>query len=234
MDAHEQMAGEFEQVFIQDGFGHVDERLKILEAFLRHEGHVTADRLSKEFATSDRPVDTGFVERVLEQFVRYGLALPILGEDGQTRFEHVHIGRHHNHIICVNCGRITEVAYPVRRLIDELGTQTGYRALHVHLQIHGLCPSCMAARPARFPLSRAAAGERVRVVEITGGLGMFHRLTGMGLRVGAVLRRQNADGVGPIIVSIGPTRLALGRGMAERVIVEEVKERPAPSEDRPT
>jgi Fur family ferric uptake transcriptional regulator len=223
MDVHERIAAEFEQVFIQDGFGHIDDRKRILEAFLRHEDHVTAERMAKEFADEGASMEPVFIERVLEQFVRCGLALPILGEDGRTRFEHVHIGRHHDHIICVSCGRITEVQCSLDKLVGDLSRRTGYRALHAHLQIHGLCPSCVAARPARFPLTRAAAGERVRVVEVTGGPGMFHRLGGLGLYVGAIVRRQNAAGDGPLIVSIGPTRLALGQGMADRVIVEQLR-----------
>ncbi len=223
MDPHERIAREFEQVFVQDGFGHVEERLTLLKRFLEHEDHVTAERLAAQFAAERTLSDPQFTERVLEQFVRYGLALQILGEDGRTRFEHVHIGRHHDHIICVNCGRITEVNCSLRSLVAELSERTGYQALHAHLQIHGLCPACAADRPKRFSLAAAAAGERVRVVDIEGGEEMVHRLTGMGLRMGAIARRQNANGFGPVIVSVGPTRLALGRSVAQRVIVEEDK-----------
>jgi len=223
MDVHDRIAREFEAGFVQDGFGRVEDRSGILKAFLQHEDHVSADRLAKEFADRGTPIDPAFVERVLEQFVRYGLAIPIMGEDGRTRFEHLHIGRHHHHVICVDCGRIAEVQPSLQRLVDDIGVQTGYQALHAHLQVHGLCPTCAATRTARFPLTRVTAGEKARVVEILGGQAMYHRLLGMGLRVGTVVRRQNTDASGPVILSIGSTRLALGHGMAEKVIVEQVK-----------
>jgi Fur family transcriptional regulator, ferric uptake regulator len=199
MDAHERIAREFEPVFLQDGFGRIDERSRILEAFLRHEDHISADRLAKEFADQGPSLEPAFVERVLEQFVRYGLAMPILGEDGHTRFEHLHVGRHHDHIICVNCGRVEEVEAGLHGLIEALGGRTGFQALHAHLQVHGLCPACAEARSKRFALTRVTGGERVQVVEITGGQALHQQLGGMGIHVGVILRRANSGNPGPVL-----------------------------------
>jgi len=90
----------------------------------------------------------------------------------------------------------------------------------------------VAARPARFSLDQVAAGEKVRVVEIGGGRAMRQRLTSMGLSIGSVVRRQNTNRFGPVIVSVGTTRLAIGRGMAERVIVEEPESTRTPPDRR--
>ncbi len=229
MDVHDQIARDFEQVFTQDGFGRADERSRLLGTLLRHEGHVTAQALAEELNAEAGPKDVQFVEQVLEQFVHYGLATPIRGEDKRTRYEHVHIGRHHDHVICVNCGRIVEVDCPLEDRVADISRRTGFHAVHTHLQIHGICPACVAARPARFSLDQVAAGERVRVVHIGGGHAMQQRLIGMGLRVGSVVRRQNTMAFGPVIVSAGMARLALGRGMARRVIVEEAGSDTAPS-----
>jgi len=222
LDVHEQIAKKFEEVFAQDGFGRVDDRSRVLEALLRHEDHVSAQELVEDLASGDGAPDPELVEQALEQFVHYGLATPIQAEDGQTRYEHVHIGRHHDHIICVNCGRIVEVQCPLEDRVADLSRRTGFQAVHTHLQIHGICPTCTAARPRRFPLDRVAAGEKVRIVQIGGGGTMAQRLTSMGLRVGSVVRRQNTNWLGPVIVSVGTTRLAIGRGMARRISVEQL------------
>ncbi len=232
MDVHQQIAREFEQVFAQDGFKRAQDRSRLLETFLRREDHVSVEELTNDLAAAGGPTDVAFVAQALEQFVHYGLATPIRGEDGQTRYEHLHIGRHHDHIICVSCGRIVEVACPLQDRVADLSRSTGFQAVHTHLQIHGICPACVAARPARFSLDQVAAGEKVRVVEIGGGRAMRQRLTSMGLSIGSVVRRQNTNRFGPVIVSVGTTRLAIGRGMAERVIVEEPESTRTPPDRR--
>ncbi|MBN1344250.1 MAG: transcriptional repressor [Phycisphaerae bacterium] len=221
MDVHERIADEFQAAFTQDGFGRTEDRAKVLRAFLRHEDHVSADELHHELG-DDAAISCEFVRQILDQFVHYGLAVPIRDENGLARYEHVHIGRHHDHIICVSCGRIVEVDCRLEDRVAELSKKTGFQAVHAHLQIHGICPDCVAARPARFSLAKVASGEKVRVVAIGGGTGMQRRLISMGLRMGSVVRRLNTNRFGPVVISIGGTRLALGRGMADRVIVEQV------------
>lgn len=57
-------------------------------------------------------------------------------------------------------------------------------------------------------------------MEVAGGVGMRTRLAGMGVVPGARLRVLGNDG-GPLLILCGETRLALGRGMAHRVLVVE-------------
>lgn len=63
--------------------------------------------------------------------------------------------------------------------------------------------------------------ERV-ITEIIGGYGLREKLTGMGLVKGKVVRMIQNDGYGPVIIAIGETRLGLGRGMAQKIMVESV------------
>ena len=73
-------------------------------------------------------------------------------------------------------------------------------------------------KPLTFlPISRDAV-----VRDITGGNGAYQRLSGMGLARGAVVRVVRNDGYGPLIVALGEGRLILGRGIAQKVLVEEI------------
>ena len=60
------------------------------------------------------------------------------------------------------------------------------------------------------------------VREIAGGRGVGRRLIAMGLRPGATVRLVCAQPArGPVVIEInGTTRLALGRGIARKVMVE--------------
>jgi ferrous iron transport protein A len=64
-------------------------------------------------------------------------------------------------------------------------------------------------------------GENVRLVTIQGGRGIRQRLADIGLTPGTVLQVVQSDGWGPLIVAFkNDARLALGRGMAHKMMVE--------------
>ena len=71
---------------------------------------------------------------------------------------------------------------------------------------------------APFPLAMAQEGERVRVFLLRGGKGLEMRLTSLGLNVGSELTVAQRLG-GKLVVIRGETRLALGAGMAQKIMV---------------
>lgn len=72
-----------------------------------------------------------------------------------------------------------------------------------------------------MPLTMATPGKDVKLVAIHGGWGIRQRLADLGLTPGTVLRVIQTDGRGPLIVAFkGDARLALGRGMAHKIMVE--------------
>lgn len=69
-----------------------------------------------------------------------------------------------------------------------------------------------------FPLTMAAIGEQVRLESIKGGKKMLRRLSALGLTPGVELSVvQNAGGA--LLLSVRGSRIALGRGMSQRVMV---------------
>ncbi len=71
---------------------------------------------------------------------------------------------------------------------------------------------------AAFPLAMAQEGERVRIHLLRGGKGLEMRLTSLGLNVGSELVVSQHQG-GNMVVLRGETRLALGAGMAHKIMV---------------
>lgn len=70
-------------------------------------------------------------------------------------------------------------------------------------------------------LNQLKPGQKAQVVALAGGRSVQNRLVGMGLNVGClveILRSPNGRG-GPALVATGGTRLAIGHGMASRIIV---------------
>ncbi len=72
------------------------------------------------------------------------------------------------------------------------------------------------------PLLSLVPGERGVVVDLRGGPNFRSRLYAMGLAPGAIVRVLENYPRGPIILDVGGTRLALGKGMASRVFVRKL------------
>ena len=69
-------------------------------------------------------------------------------------------------------------------------------------------------------LSRIDQGEEVTLIDIDGGRGLRSKLYSMGLVPGITLKILNRNGSGPVMIAVKDSRLAIGRGMAEKIIVE--------------
>ena len=64
-------------------------------------------------------------------------------------------------------------------------------------------------------------GQSARVVQIQGGIGLVNRLSTMGLRPGKKVTKVSAMLMrGPVTIQIGSTRMAIGFGMANKIMVE--------------
>jgi len=72
-----------------------------------------------------------------------------------------------------------------------------------------------------LPLAMVGTGEVITVVGVNAGRGLTKRLADMGLVPGTKLRIVNSQISGPVIVEVRGSRLALGRGIAQKIMVEE-------------
>ena len=68
-------------------------------------------------------------------------------------------------------------------------------------------------------LSTAHIGEEVRLIGIDGGRSLRKRLAELGLNVGMNFKVVNQITDGPMIIAIKESRLAIGRGMAHKILV---------------
>ena len=69
-----------------------------------------------------------------------------------------------------------------------------------------------------FPLAMAQEGEPLRIHLLRGGKGLELRLTELGLNVGSEVTVSQRSG-GSLVVLRGETRIALGAGLAHKIMV---------------
>ena len=76
----------------------------------------------------------------------------------------------------------------------------------------------------RVTLAQMRAGERGQIVEIQGGAGMARKLDALGIRVGKVITKVSAQWMrGPVLLKQENTQVAVGFGMASKIIVEPLE-----------
>jgi len=211
---------QFEAIFREDGLGHVEERMAVLKEFLSVEQHVTSHELTDRLHEGGVALDEGRVRHALELFCRYGLASQRAFQDRDVVYEHCHLGEHHDHLICVRCGEIEEFTdSEIEKHQQSVAQRHGFRSLRHRMEIYGLCRKCALPPRRAFPLTMASVGERAIVTNIVGGHGMLRRLGDMGLRPGVEILVISPGCPGPFLVAVKDSRIALGRGMAQHVMI---------------
>lgn len=71
-------------------------------------------------------------------------------------------------------------------------------------------------------LSSVSSGVSVRVLRLDPGEGARQKILSLGIRPGSELKVQSYNKNGPLVIRLDGSRIALGRGLAERIYVEVV------------
>ncbi|WP_048056033.1 FeoA family protein [Pyrococcus sp. ST04] len=72
------------------------------------------------------------------------------------------------------------------------------------------------------PLTALNEGEAGVVIDIRGGPNARAKLIAMGIAPGVTIRVIKGRGPGPMIVAVGSSRIALGWGIANKILVRRV------------
>ena len=83
-------------------------RIKVLEVFQKaSQRHMSAEDVYKVLLGEDADVGLATVYRVLMQFEQAGILSRTHFETGKAVFE-LNEGKHHDHLVCLDCGRVEE------------------------------------------------------------------------------------------------------------------------------
>lgn len=84
---------------------------------------------------------------------------------------------------------------------------------------HRIYEETTVAREGLVALGHLQPGQRAIVARLLGGRGLQSRLAALGLTVGAEVMLVQNYGHGPLLLDVRDTRLALGRGEANHILV---------------
>ncbi len=131
----------FTEHLAKNGLRLTGQRRLILDQFLKADTHLSQDEIYN--ALRSHGVGRATVFRTLKMLQECGLVSPVVGRDGTSRFE-VELDRpHHDHLICVECGLIQEVAWPELEKIQEAACRkVGFVTKYHRHEVFGLCRDC--------------------------------------------------------------------------------------------
>ncbi len=122
-------------------------RVKIFQILERSEvHHVSAEDVYKLLLQNGEEVGLATVYRVLTQFEQAGLVVRHNFEGGHSVFE-LSSDKHHDHIVCIRCGRVEEFADDeIEQLQRNVANKLGFELTDHSLNMYGLCPECRQKR----------------------------------------------------------------------------------------
>jgi len=124
------------------------QRRRIFErAFSTHE-HFSAERLYGWMKGEDGPaVSRATVYRTLGLLVEGGFLESLDTGQGELLYEHVLGHRHHDHLVCIDCGKIEEFSDErIEEFQREAALRKGFQLHYHNLRLFGTCAACTRKR----------------------------------------------------------------------------------------
>lgn len=118
-------------------------RMKVLDILRdQSDSHLSAEDVYKALLNSGEEVGLATVYRVLTQFESAGLVKRHNFEGGQAVFE-LDQGDHHDHIVCVSCGKIAEFYDAgIEKKQRLIANQFDFELVDHSLVLYGRCADC--------------------------------------------------------------------------------------------
>lgn len=123
------------------GLRNTPQRNAIVETIFESDEHFTADELWERIRKANSKASRATVYRTLSLLVEANLLTEIdLGEDLKTYDPNFHNKPAHNHLICVDCGKVLEFEDNHLELLNDcLTRRMGFRPLRQSIRIEANC-----------------------------------------------------------------------------------------------
>ncbi|MBI4764954.1 MAG: transcriptional repressor [Deltaproteobacteria bacterium] len=115
----------------------------VMETFFKQKGHISAEELLSQVRIKDKRVGLTTIYRTLKLLTQCGLAVERKFNRQESTFEPARRGQHHDHLICLSCGRISEFENKsIETLQEDVAREHGFFITHHVLELYGYCLKC--------------------------------------------------------------------------------------------
>ena len=119
------------------------QREQVAQVILESPGHLSVEDIEKRLRERGLRIGKATVYRTLDLLAKSGMIVERDFGEGFHRYEPVPGHPHHEHLICVRCGKVVEFSNErLERLKALIADEYGFRHLHHRLEIYGVCREC--------------------------------------------------------------------------------------------
>lgn len=134
---------DFVDFISSQGMSVTTQRKAIAQAFFSYPGHHTSDEFYQHISKIDPGIGHTTVYRTLKLLCAAGLASETQFTDNVARYEVADPNSHHDHLICLSCGKVVEVYDPrIEELQNELAANNGFALKGHSHNLYGICAEC--------------------------------------------------------------------------------------------
>jgi Fur family ferric uptake transcriptional regulator len=146
----ERLRSQLDAYMLKRGLRYTEQRRLIIDAFFQQTDHITIDELYGKVKNLDTRIGHATVYRTMKMLADGGIVQTHEFGDGFTRYELADERAHHDHLICLECGSITEFEEPIiEQLQERVASRYGFEVkAHKH-ELYGLCRRCHKPRKKR-------------------------------------------------------------------------------------
>lgn len=120
------------------------EREEIFDEVINLKGHFDPEELFIRLKTKGSKVSRASVYRTIPLLIENGLIDEVERIDRHAHYERVSGRPHHDHMICIKCGKIIEFYSPTLEMLqDEICQKEKFRGIKHSLEIMGYCKDCI-------------------------------------------------------------------------------------------
>ncbi len=137
----------FRRYLRQQGLPVTQQREVVADVVFDSSEHLSVEDIEARLRTRGERIGKATIYRTMEILVRSGLVVEHDFGEGFKRYEHL-FGQQpeHEHLICTNCGHVTEFQRPeIHRIQEEVAREHGFLPTRHRLEIYGLCANCQEA-----------------------------------------------------------------------------------------
>lgn len=133
----------FKEFLLTKGLKSTKGRHEIIEEVLAMEGHFNPDELFVRLKNNGSKISRASVYRTIPLLIESGLIEEVERIDKHAHYEIVSDKSHHDHMICIKCGKVIEFFSPtLETLQDELCNKEQFKKVRHNLEILGYCETC--------------------------------------------------------------------------------------------